>query len=387
MNIVSFTNGRTKALLIAAAVLVAVLSGEVQAGQIRGAVFIDDNLDGKPNAGEALISGVQISDGHQVVTTDATGHYRLDTDAAFVVLRLTVPNGCWPTDGHWFVRLEASRLPSKIVHFPLRLVEQEVPFTFVHVTDIHILRSTAVKLEQFVREVGTMEPTPAFVVDTGDMVMDSTMLDNAQRAAELFGIYNEAMSGLFVPLLPVPGNHDHPGFSNAGFPRNAPLYGTTGYERLVGPAYYSLDYAGHHLVAINGTEINANGVAYHCAMPPDCLAWLRHDMAAIPANQPVIIFIHQPANELANLDQLLEILAGHPVRAIFHGHHHAVKKSQVGGYTQYMAGALSGAWWAGPCLDGSPQGYSIVTISRDGVHTTYQALGTIQQTQESSVNE
>ncbi len=52
------------------------------------------------------------------------------------------------------------------------------------------------------------------------------------------------------------------------------------------------------------------------------------------------------------------------------------------------ATALSGAWWAGPCPDGSPQGYSIVTITRDEVKTTYQALGTIkQQVQESAVNE
>ena len=383
----SFTSGRAKALLIAAAVLAAVLSGEVQASQISGVVFVDSNLDDHPDPGETRLQGIAVTDGHQIVTTDSYGRYQLSSDADFIILRLTVPSGYWPTDGHWFVRLEAPRLPSKIVHFPLRSVEQRVPFTFVHVTDIHILRSTAVKVRQFVEEVAAMEPAPVFVVDTGDMVMDSTMLGDPRRAAELFGIYNEAMSGLPGPLLSVPGNHDHPGFSSADFRRGNPIFGTTGYERLVGPAYYSLDYAGHHLVAINGTELDGEGVGYHCAMPPDCLAWLRQDMAAIPAIQPVIVFIHQPADELTNIDQLLEILAGHPVRAIFHGHHHAVKKSEVGGYTQYMGGALSGAWWAGPCRDGSPQGYSIVTITQDGVQTTYQALDTIQQVQESAVNE
>ncbi len=301
----NFTSGRTKSLLIAAAVLVAVLSGEVQAGQIRGTVFVDDNLNNYPDPGEARLEGVAVSDGHQIANTDSHGRYQLSSDADFFILRLTVPSGYWPTDGRWFVRLEASGLTSKVIHFPLRRVVQKVPFTFVHVTDIHILRSTAVKLRQFVREVNTMEPAPAFVVDTGDMVMDSTMLRDPQQAAELFGVYNDAMKELSVPLLPVPGNHDHPGFSNADFPRNSPLFGTTGYERLVGPAYYSLNYAGQHLVAINATEIDSDGVGYHCAMPPDCLAWLRQDMEAVPPKQPVIVFLHQPADELANLKQFL----------------------------------------------------------------------------------
>ena len=382
-----FISGRGLTIVVLGIVVLTAVPAQLCAIQISGVVFVDSNLDNHPDPGEARLEGIAVSDGHQIVTTDSYGRYQLSFDDDFIVLRLTVPSGYWPTDGRWFVRLEAPGLPSKIIHFPLRSVEQQVPFTFVHVTDIHILRSTAVKVRQFVEEVAAMEPAPIFVVDTGDMVMDSTELGDPRRATELFGIYNEAMSGLPVPLLPVPGNHDHPGFSNPDFPRGNPSFGTTGYERLVGPAYYSLDYAGHHLVAINGTELDGDGVGYHCAMPPDCLAWLRQDMAAMPANQPVILFIHQPAAELANLEQLLEILAGHPVRAIFHGHHHAVKQSQVGGYTQYMGGALSGAWWAGPCLDGSPQGYSIVTITRDGVQATYQALGAMQQVQKSTVNE
>jgi len=383
-----FISGRCLTIVVLGIVALTALPAQLYASQISGVVFVDSNLSDHPDPGEVRLDGVAVTDGHQIVTTDSYGRYQLSSDADFFILRLTVPSGYWPTDGRWFTRFEAPRLPSKIIHFPLRSVEQQVPFTFVHVTDIHILRSTAVKVRQFVQEVAAMEPPPAFVVDTGDMVMDSTMLGDPQRAAELFGIYNEAISGLLGPVLPVPGNHDHPGFSSADFPRNNPIFGTIGYERLVGPAYYSLNFAGHHLVAINATELDSDGVGYHCAMPPDCLAWLRQDMAAIPPNQPVIIFIHQPANELANLDQFLEILAGHPVRAIFHGHHHAVKKSQVGEYTQYMAGALSGAWWAGPCLDGSPQGYSIVTINSDSVQTSYQALGTIKpQAQESAVNE
>ncbi len=382
-----FISGRGLTIVVLGIVVLTAVPAQLCASQISGVVFVDSNLDNHPDPGEARLEGIAVSDGHQIVTTDSYGRYRLSSDADFIILRLTVPSGYWPTDGRWFVRLKGLRLPSKIVHFPLRSVVQQVPFTFVHVTDIHILRSTAVKVRQFVEEVAAMEPAPVFVVDTGDMVMDSTELGDPRRAAELFGIYNEAMSGLLGPLLPVPGNHDHPGFSNPDFPRGNPSFGTTGYERMVGPAYYSLDYAGHHLVAINGTELDGNGVGYHCAMPPDCLAWLRQDMAAVPANQLVIVFIHQPAAELANLDQLLEILAEHPVRAIFHGHDHAVKQSQVGAYTQYMGGALSGAWWAGPCLDGSPQGHSIVTITRDGVQTTYQALGAMQQVQESAVNE
>jgi len=382
-----FINGRCLTIVVLGIVVLTALPAQLYASQISGVVFVDSNLSDHPDPGETRLEGVAVTDGHQIVTTDSYGRYQLSSDADFIILRLTVPSGYWPTDGRWFVRLEAPHLPSKIIHFPLRSAEPQVPFTFVHVTDIHILQSTAVKLEQFVREVNAMEPAPAFVVDTGDMVMDSTMLASPARAAELFHIHNEPMSRLHIPLLPVPGNHDHPGFSNADFPRNNPLFGTTGYERLVGPAYYSLDYAGHHLVAINATELDSDGVGYHCGMPPDCLGWLRQDMAAIPSNQPVIVFIHQPANELANLDEFLQILARHPVCAIFHGHHHAVKQSQVGEYTQYMAGALSGAWWAGPCPDGSPQGYAIVTITRDAVQTTYQALGASQQIHKSAVNE
>ncbi len=380
--------GRDLGVVVLGLVALTALPAPLFAGQISGVVFVDANSNGHPDPGERRLPDVAVTDGFQIVTTDRYGRYQLASDASFIVLRLTVPTGYWPTSGRWFVRLEAPWLPHKIVHFPLRSVEQQLPFTFVHVTDIHILQATAIKLEQFVQQVETLDPAPAFVVDTGDMVMDSTRLNEPQRAAELFGVYNDAMSGLSVPLLPVPGNHDHPGFSNPDFRRDNPLFGTAGYERLVGPAYYSLNYAGHHLVAINATEADADGVGYHCAMPPGCLAWLKQDMAALPPSQPVILFSHQPVDELTNLDHLLEILQGHPIRGIFHGHHHAVTQSKVAHYTQYMAGALSGAWWFGPCLDGSPKGYSLVTINSDSVQTSYRALGMLNtQAQERTVNE
>jgi len=377
-----FTSGRRTVLVITVAALAVILPAELHAGLIRGAVFVDANLDGNLNSGEVLLAGVQVSDGHQIVATDATGRYRLDTNAEFVMLRLTVPSGHWPTEGHWFVRLDPFRLPSKVVNFPLRPVEQTVPFEFVHVTDVHLVQAYLVEVQKFVTEVNQRQPRPAFVVATGDLglAQDPMSLADPEDVRKRFAMYPTAMSGLSVLLLNVPGNHDLPGIGNPAASRDHPLYGASGFEHLLGPSYFALNYAGHHLIAIDSFEPNVSGPdwrapGYHEAIPPACLNWLRQDVASVPPEQPVLLFIHEPLHMLANLVELQQILAGHNVRAVFCGHYHRVKQYQVGPLLVYMAGALCGAWWAGPCLDGNPQGYAIVRVADDDIEVVYKALG------------
>jgi hypothetical protein len=66
---------------------------------------------------------------------------------------------------------------------------------------------------------------------------------------------------------------------------------------------------------------------------------------------------------------LQEVLKGRTVLAGFCGHLHTAFPTTLGSIPVYHTGALSGAWWSGPNIDGTPQGFRLIQI-KDGVLKT-----------------
>ena len=64
------------------------------------------------------------------------------------------------------------------------------------------------------------------------------------------------------------------------------------YRDYFGPDYYSFTRGGVHFIALNTVDVA--GQWYHGHVDSLQLAWLRRDVAAIPADMPVVTFNHIP---------------------------------------------------------------------------------------------
>ncbi len=337
-------------LIAVLALLVAPHAGAT--GVVTGTVSVEGS--------HQLLADVALSDGEQVVITDAQGRYRLETEASRVLIRLSVPSGYWPLDGRWFdtahVKGEAR------VDFVLVAEEQPATWTFVHVTDVHVTQANTEHVRRFASAVNALsDPRPVLVVSTGDLVHNT--IRNSARSGDLreaFAMYRDAMSGLQPPLLNLIGNHDHAGY-RANMSISHPLFDIGAYERRVGPAWYSYSYSGVRLIAINNTRVNVplDG-RYHSAVSDRCLRWLKADLAAADETMPIILLMHQPPGNAINADGMMALLGERTVLGIFHGHRHAVGEEQYRGIATFEGGSLAN------CVNG-PTGYRLVTVGRGSI--------------------
>jgi predicted MPP superfamily phosphohydrolase len=333
---------------------------------ISGRVFVDATGSGMWAAGDQPLAGVPVSDGRDIALTDAQGRYALPAATLPGLVRVTVPTGYWPTGEGYFHRVETA---APTADFPLHERAEPTPWRFVHVSDVHYFRPARLLARKWVDEVNGLQPPPALVINTGDLVNDSNALTTDDQIRQVFADYQEVMTGLPAPLLNVCGNHDLPGYGGKLSPDD-PLWGVRGYEALIGPAWYSLDYAGVHLVVIFVTRRDPVSGRITEDITDDCRAWLEKDLAITPKDRPLLLFSHQPPELWQH--KVESLLVGRKLLGVFCGHRHEDRVYQFGDWTVYDDGALSGSWWLGPGPTGTPRGYSLVTVTADGVQREYR---------------
>ncbi|NLX98978.1 MAG: hypothetical protein GXY83_22765 [Rhodopirellula sp.] len=334
-------------------------------GSVRG--------EGKP------LPGVLVSDGCRVARTDSAGEYRLQTgpdSGPFVFI--TIPAGFWTEP--FYLPLEEVAASGR-ADFTLKRVEQPDRFDFAFVTDIH-LENRGDSVEKFrasLREIGGLAPRPAFVLCQGDICLQGGVGD----------AYVKCLEELTIPIRNGPGNHEM--ILSDPNPRAA-------YQRLFGPTYYSFDWAGVHVIVLDGNKPIPEGTDYkavHGAVEASELAWLRADLSAQPKNKPIIVGIHipivttypkrrkeSPPNapywEVANRDVLTDLFAQHGVRLVLQGHMHENERATVKGVEYVESISISGSWWRSGGsvergVDGSPRGYRIVSVDGAKISHRYQS--------------
>ena len=254
-----------------------------------------------------------------------------------------------------------------------------------------------------------------FVMVAGDVINDDL---------DLYPRHNRIMSALGIPVWNVPGNHD------LNFKSPNQRYSTQTFIRTFGPDYYSFDYGDVHFVAMNNVYYLGNadpfgegngsprrfdpglpdgGAAYRGQVPETQLEWLANDLAHVPEDKLVVVFMHIPLKTLAisgqntigagnintvNLDELLAVLDETPHVYSFSGHDTSNSwRLQLGeeeGRSPYLEpvehqvlAEVRGGGWSGPfdergvrasdMSDGSPNGYYFFDFDGHTVSTRYQA--------------
>jgi 3',5'-cyclic AMP phosphodiesterase CpdA len=190
------------------------------------------------------------------------------------------------------------------------------------------------------------------------------------------------------------------------------------WERTFGPNYYSFDYGPTHFIVLDdvtwlgavpgGTGAQFGG-KYQGGFGAQQLEWLRNDLAQIPADQMVVLFMHIPLADPADVKkkdepgaverfhsaerrQLWEMLEKRPATLSISAHTHfqehrfVTKEEGWNGpeaHHHVINVTVSGSWWSGEpdekgiphttMRDGAPNGYSFLNFDGKKYWIEYKA--------------
>ena len=282
--------------------------------QITGSVYVDGNGNGKRDANERGVAGVAVSNQDTVVTTDASGAFRIPRGSG--ILFVSVPDGYRAHGSFWHAVADTANT----ISFALTSTGRVRDFSFVHASDTHI---SPVSVER-TRRLGALADSlsPAFLVITGDLVRDALRVGEPE-ATSYYELFAHETSAFRTPVWTVPGNHENFGIERDKSHVSAtnPLYGRAMYHKYFGPDYYSFNYGGVHFIGLNTVDIDDQ--SYYGHVDSLQLAWLARDLALVPASMPVVTFDHIPF--LTTLDEFNGYMDGPPAPSLI----------TVGGKTVY----------------------------------------------------
>jgi hypothetical protein len=372
----------------------------------RGSVFHDLDGDGVRGAHEPGIPGVAVSNGRDVVRSDAQGRYQLAVDDDTIVF-VVKPSG-------WRTPLSPERLPRffyvhkpagsppglrypgvaptgplpAAIDFPLTPQPEADAFRVIVFGDTQpydLEQLDFVTRDAISQLIGS---DAAFGFTLGDLVGDDLAL---------FEPLNAAIARIGVPWYNVIGNHDlnFDALDDAGSDES--------FERVYGPATYAFVYARAHFVVLD--DVIYGGADrdpptrqnYRAGFDADTLAFVRGYLEGVPRDELVVLLMHAPLAGpppfgFEQSRELLALLADRPHTLSFSSHTHMQYQLALGREAGFAGdaphlhvnqGAVAGSWWLGArdelgiphttMRDGTPNGWSLLEIDGASFRLLFQA--------------
>ncbi|GAB4196920.1 MAG: calcineurin-like phosphoesterase family protein [Wenzhouxiangellaceae bacterium] len=402
-------SNRCRFIWLSAALLLGAISPWAVAAPIAGTVYLDANNNRLLDQGESGIAGVLVSNGSDIVETDASGRYQLevaDDDAMVYVLKprdyqLSRDHQGRPRywyqhdpDGAPARRYAASPATGQTagdINFPLRSGADLLPVKVALVADPQV--NDEQEVDYYQRDVlsGLQRQADlrlAFVL--GDIVNDRL---------DLYPQINQAQSEIAIPWFNILGNHDQnlDALDDAGSDDT--------YQAYFGPTTYALQYANVHFIYFDDVIYwrDQRGQArYRGGLRDDQFEFIANYLQHVPGEHWVVLLMHIPLADArrdhrlpaTDLQRLGELLSGHPHNFSISGHTHTQQHVYLdaadgwpdGAHYHYTMGAACGSFWSGPLdrrgipdatmTDGTPNGYAILEFTDDGHYRIdYQVAG------------
>ena len=389
---------RREALGFAFALVLALAAGDAaQAAerQVGGIAFVDANGNGRHDPGESPLAGIKVSNGREVVASDAGGGFALALREGDTVFAIKPPGYSVATGGNGLPRFWQHHFPDgspelRFGGIPAQAVERvEValqpapaapgPLEVLVLADPQVKNSADVDYyaRDIVADIAARAPA-AFGISLGDLVDDEL---------SLYPALNAHTASLGIPWLHVPGNHD------LDFDAADDAGSLLTYRHTFGPDTYAWEEQGVAFVLLDNVVYQPDPrPAFTGGLREDQFAFLESYLATLPDAHMVVVGAHipffdthpDPAVETfrgADRERLFDLLArfdkvlllsghGHVQRHVFHG--------AASGWTgatplhEYNLGAACGAFWSGvkdeagipdaTMADGTPNGYATLHI-------------------------
>ncbi|MDA1052209.1 MAG: calcineurin-like phosphoesterase family protein [Planctomycetota bacterium] len=365
-----------------------------------GVVYLDANTNLKFDEGDRPLSDVRVSNGRDIVRTNAEGRYELTVDSDDILF-VVKPKG-------YRTPLSEDQLPRfYYIHKPAG--SPDLKFKGVAPTgelpasvDFPLYEQT--EPEQF-RAILFGDPQPrdqkevdyiahdvveeligtdaSFGVTLGDIVFDDL---------DVFVPLNKTVALIGIPWYNVIGNHD------INLDAQGDQQSDETFERFYGPAYYSFDYGQVHFVVLDDIQwfhpTPGGKGQYRGGLGEEQMTFVRNDLAMLPDEQLVVLMMHIPLVDVHDRAELYRLIEKRPfcISISGHTHHHEhrfIKKADgwLGPEPHHhiINVTVSGSWWSGApdergiphtaMADGAPNGYSIISFDGTNYKLDYKAAG------------
>lgn len=361
----------------------------------RGVVYHDRNADQTRQADEPGLKDVLVSNGLEIVSTDADGKYELPVDDDTIIFVIKPSGWASPLNEQNLPRFyyihkpngsPQSRFPGVAptgplpasIDFPLTPNTEPDKFKSLWFGDTQPRDKREVEFlahDIFEGLIGVDRSEYLFGATLGDIVFDNL---------SVFDDLNDAIAKIGVPWHNIIGNHD----INKDSPDDK--YSDETFERIYGPNYYAFNYGPIHFIALD--DIHWDGKDYEGSLGERQLEFVRNDLARVAKDRLVVLGMHIPLTNVGDRAKLFELLKDFPhtmsisahthnQRHVFMGkdhgwlrdepHHHLINATTCG---SWMSGTLDEYGIPHALMsDGAPNGYSIITFERNGYTIEYRA--------------
>lgn len=362
-----------------------------------GVVYHDVNGNRQHDSGEPGLPDVRVSNGAEIVKTDAAGRYRLSVSDDTIIFVIKPRDWMTPVSEHNLPQFHYIHKPNgspalqfagvaptgplpKSVDFPLYRRPEPERFKVLLFGDTQPYSQEQVDFlahDVVEQVVGT---DAAFGFSLGDLVGDD--LDLQMPVVR-------TLAQIGIPFYNILGNHDM-NFTEHGEP-----YSTETFQRIYGPPYYSFDYGPVHFIVLEdiiweGANMDERG-KYRPGLGERQMTFVRNDLKLLPKEQLVVLTMHIPMVEFKppERDELFAMLAEHPNTVSFSAHWHVHATFFMGPdagwpgekpHHHTVITTTCGSWWRGApdeaglphtvMRDGTPNGWLVATF--DGNQYAYE---------------
>jgi C terminal of Calcineurin-like phosphoesterase/N terminal of Calcineurin-like phosphoesterase/Calcineurin-like phosphoesterase len=380
------------------------------AGTVSGVVYENRFGGVRRTADDPGIAGVLVSNGRDVVKTDADGRYTLPIDDESIIFVIKPSGYAPPVDEQMLPRFYYIHQPAgsppglklryhgidptgplpDSMDFPLKKAEEPQKFDVLLFTDPQPESPAEV---DFIRDDVVTDLIgnhgAAFGMTVGDIMFDDL---------SLYPRLNRIVGQIGIPWYNIGGNHD----LNYEAPNGK--YARETFKRTYGPPSYAFEYGGALFLMLDNVDylgVDAarpySAGAYEGRIGERQLTFIANVLKETPADKLVVTAMHIPlrnyldpndrSTNTADCGDFLKLLAGRSNTLSVSGHTHTTEHHYFGAedgfagpspHHHHVLTAVSGSWWSGPydhrgiavadSRDGSPNGFHILSI--DGPHYT-----------------
>lgn len=333
------------------------------------------------------IAGVAVTDGFNVVRTDAKGQYTLQSTSKAPFVYISLPSGYEIPADNGIPKFYRKIKPQKHVFradFSLRKMERSDSRHYTILWADPQINNSEQAQQMHAAAVPDTKALAAELQKTGP-VHGIVAGDIYWDAPAIIPEYKKAVKEMGIPFFQVLGNHD------MDINVRSDEHSDSTFRANFGPAWYSFNRGAAHYVVLDNVFYYADGYNYIGYLTERQLKWLEQDLAFVKPGSPVFISMHIPGyteekrrykrdkdhigNITLNRRFLYDLLK--PFNAhILTGHTHYNENYFEGNVYEHIHGSVCGAWWTTPiCDDGTPAGYGVYEVNGMDVRWYYKSIG------------
>ena len=352
-------------------------------------------LTGKVLCDNKPVAGVAVTDGEQIVTTDARGVYNIVSTKPYGLVYITTPSGYEPAmkdavRANFWARTTAPATEKERHDFELNKIDDS-SFSVMMFSDTHFCNDPKrddfthfkqLAMPAIARAAADAEGT-LFAINMGDITWDRFWY---ATGVSIESVPQHLIDNQFpMPFYCVHGNHDYdPSVPSTDNPN---VNAIQRFCNTFGPTFYSMNRGGVHFVMLDNIiyknevkegQKNAQGVVgsrnYDLYVDDAQLAWLAKDLAAVEKSTPIVVCMHAPMFTYndngeqvygfveGKAELLVDLLKDFESVKVFSGHSHRTMSFVHPDYpniVEYNITSIGGDLWNTPSKSG-------INIGEDG---------------------